>query len=77
MKLEELARQGAEYKEQYEEKSEDSFVLVKEKERKTLNRVVEEGIYNIKPSDYDEQDKLRDTPVIIAENEDKNKLIIT
>lgn len=54
MKLEELARQGAEYKEQYEEKSEDSFVLVKEKERKTLNRVVEEGIYNIKPSDYDD-----------------------
>lgn len=52
-------------------------MLVKEKERKTLNRVVEEGIYNIKPSDYDEQDKLRDTPVIIAENEDKNKLIIT
>jgi hypothetical protein len=54
MKLEELARQGAEYREKYEEMSEDSFVFVKEKERKTFNRILEEGIYNIKPSDYDE-----------------------
>jgi len=58
MKLEELNRQGAEYKEKYEEMSEDSFVYVKE--RKTLNRVIEEGIYNIKPQDYDETDKLKE-----------------
>lgn len=53
--------------------SEDSFVFVKEKERKTFNRILEEGIYNIKPSDYDESDKLRDAPVVVEEN---NKLII-
>lgn len=75
MKLEELARQGAEYKEKYEEMSEDSFVFVKEKERKTFNRILEEGIYNIKPQDYDESDKLKDTPVLCDDNND-NKLII-
>ena len=40
--------------------SEDSFVFVKEKERKTFNRILEEGIYNIKPEDYDEKDQLKE-----------------
>jgi len=44
--------------------SEDSFVFVKEKERKTFNRILEEGIYNIKPQDYDETDKLKDVPIL-------------
>jgi hypothetical protein len=50
MKLEEVARQGQEYLKRYSEESDESFVMVKE--RKTLNRIVEEGVYNIKQSDY-------------------------
>jgi len=76
MKLEELARQGAEYREKYEEMSEDSFVFVKEKERKTFNRILEEGIYNIKPQDYDETDKLKDVPILYDDANNQNKLIL-
>lgn len=66
MKADELARQAEQYKERYEEDSEDSFVMVRE--RKTLNRIVEEGIYNIKDSDYEggATSKLKDMPVIVA-----------
>jgi len=56
--------------------SEDSFVFVKEKERKTFNRILEEGIYNIKPSDYDETDKLKDVQLSEVENANDVKLII-
>ena len=44
--------------------------MVKEKERKTLNRIVEEGIYNIKQSDYEEEgngdSKLRELSGIVS-----------
>ena len=56
--------------------SEDSFVFVKEKERKTFNRILEEGIYNIKPSDYDETDKLKEVQLSEVENANDVKLII-
>jgi hypothetical protein len=56
--------------------SEDSFVFVKEKERKTFNRILEEGIYNIKPQDYDETDKLKDVPILCDDANNQNKLII-
>lgn len=42
------------------------------KEKKTFNRIVEEGIYNIKDSDYEvggllgADSKLKETPVIVA-----------
>lgn len=65
MKADELVREGAEYKERYEEESEDSFVMVKE--RKTFNRIIEEGIYNIKESDYEgTNSRLKDTPVVVG-----------
>ena len=54
MRADELARQGKEYQEKYSEASDESFVMVKEKiERKTINRIIEEGVYNIKDSDYE------------------------
>lgn len=56
--------------------SEDSFVFVKEKERKTFNRILEEGIYNIKPQDYDETDKLKEVPILCDDANNQNKLII-
>lgn len=50
MKQEELQRQGKVFEEKYDQESNESFVMVKEK---TFNRIVEEGIYNIKEQDYE------------------------
>lgn len=66
MKLEQVHKEGKEYTERYMEESEESFVMVKEK--KPLYRQVEEGIYNIKSDDYDDNNHLRENSVVCLQS---------
>lgn len=49
MNVEELQKQAKEYREKYEEESDQEFVLVQEKGQrgKSLNRIIDEGVFNI------------------------------
>ena len=66
MKAEELEKHREEYKQKYDEvdNSDESFVLVVDKNgSKSLNRQIEEGVFNIKDEDRDLNGHVRSSVV--------------
>jgi uncharacterized alpha-E superfamily protein len=66
MKAEELEKHREEYKQKYDEvdNSDESFVLVVDKNAgKSLNRQIEEGVFNIRQEDIDPDGNVRSSVI--------------
>lgn len=55
--------------------AEDRRIEIAKNRASRLNRQIEEGVYNIKPEDYNEEGELKEEAVVLEEVEDQFMLI--